>query len=80
MLHHLDGGKPADAAIGLPFEVRERVALLDVELLRPAQVDHGRVRVDAARLHAAGAERREQFAAAAADVDDVAGRAPEPGR
>ena len=49
MLHDLDGRDGAEAGVCLTFEERERIALLDVELLRPAQLDHRRVGVDAAR-------------------------------
>src|SRR5204863_7051869 len=60
----------ADAAVGLAGEFRHRVGLRHVEAVLAADVDHAAIDVDSARLHAARLQQLEEFAAAAADVED----------
>src|SRR6185295_18125445 len=56
---------------------RERVAVNDVETARARGRRHLAVRIDATRADAGAVQRGEEFAAAAADVDDVAGAGEE---
>ena len=56
---------------GLPLEIPERVALLDIEPARAAQLHHAVVGVDAAGADAVLPQQLEQLAAAAADVNDI---------
>ena len=71
MLDDLNRRQAADAAVRLTLEKPERVALLDIEPARAAQLHHAVVGVDAAGADAVLPQQIEQLAAAAADVNDI---------
>ena len=69
MLDHLAGEDASQAGVGNPFQVGERVGLLDLDTLAAGVGDHVGVGVDSARLDPGVAEEAEQLAATAADVE-----------
>ena len=77
VLDDLQGDEPSDAVIWQAGQICERIRMVGAQTPRPAHLDHLDVRIDADGRHAALAQQVQEFAAAAADVDDVV-RAGEP--
>ena len=72
MFDDLRREEAAERSVGLRAQVGERVGFGDVESLLPADVHHRAVDVDAARRDPLVAQERQELAAPAADVQDVA--------
>ena len=71
MFDHLRRNHAADRFVGNRSQVPEGIVVRDVQSLFARDRHHLGVRVHAARLDARGLQRREELAAAAAEIDDA---------
>jgi hypothetical protein len=70
MLEDLSGEDAAERLVGQALEVGDRVALLHVQAVRTAELDHVRVAIDARGFDPSLAEQGEELTASTADVED----------
>ena len=70
MLDHLHRDDSAKRSFGLPLEVGDGIAFLDLQALRASSFHHSRVGVDASRVDPCFCEEPEQLPSAAADIQN----------
>ena len=70
MLDDLGGEDAAEGLVGQALEVGDRVVLLHLQAVRPAELDHVRITVDARGFDPGLAEQGEELPAPTADVED----------